>query len=76
MCTRNGLIRKRNIRDVSTVDSSGEWRETRQQRAILLQFPQYTIIAEIQIVRKRNCINCWAKDHHFKLGFGFTPNNT
>jgi len=60
----NDLIRERNIRDISTVDSSGEWHETRQQRAILLQFPQYTIIAEIQIVRKRNCINCPAKGRH------------
>lgn len=52
-----------NVIFVST-DSSPEWHETRQQRAILLQFPQYTIIAEIQIVRKRNCINCRAKGRH------------
>jgi len=76
VCKKRSIIRERNIRHVSTVDSFGEWRETRQQKAILLQFPQYTIIAEIQIVRKHNCINCRSKDRHFKLGFGFTPNNT
>lgn len=71
---RNGLIRGRNIRDVSMVDSSGERHETRQQRAILLQFPQYTIIAEIQIVRKGNCINCRAKGRYLSSDFGFALN--